>query len=59
MAVPAVLLDWGTEWIKSLHPTDPIIVLGLRFAKYLIFALDSILLVIFLLRRFKRTIRQL
>jgi hypothetical protein len=34
VAPPAILLDWGMEWLKSVHTTDPVIILGLRVGGY-------------------------
>ncbi len=59
VAASAILLDWGMESAESVHPIDPIIILGLRVAGYAIFVLDLLLFFVFLWRTFKRTIREL
>ena len=59
VAASAILLDWGMEWVQSVRPIDPIIILGLRTAGYAIFGADLFLFLTFLLRTVKRTMRSL
>ena len=60
VAVPAILLNWSVEWLEAVRKTDlVIIILGLRFAEYGIFGSDVLLFWAYLIKMFRRTIREL